>query len=175
MVVKPELCTRPDILHGGSVMAFADTLGAAATILNLPEGKSTTPIESKTNFVGPAPVLAQSLPTQALAPGGPAVTIDLRNYFAVPGTPANSTIAPYDTLFPTGGGTSVTITGTNFTGATAVAFGGTLAVSFTVNSATSITSSRRRMPRPASMSSDTVRPSRMPSRISAVMTASASG
>jgi len=29
MVVRPELCTRPDILHGGAVMAFADTLGAA--------------------------------------------------------------------------------------------------------------------------------------------------
>ena len=39
MVVRPELCTRPDILHGGAVMAFADTLGAAATVLNLPEGK----------------------------------------------------------------------------------------------------------------------------------------
>ena len=56
MVVRPELCTRPDILHGGAVMAFADTLGAAATILNLPEGKGTTTIESKTNFLGPAPV-----------------------------------------------------------------------------------------------------------------------
>jgi 1,4-dihydroxy-2-naphthoyl-CoA hydrolase len=43
-------------LHGGAVMAFADTLGAAATVLNLPEGKGTTTIESKTNFVGPAPV-----------------------------------------------------------------------------------------------------------------------
>ena len=56
MVVRPELCTRPAILHGGAVMAFADTLGAAATVLNLPEGKGTTTIESKTNFVGPAPV-----------------------------------------------------------------------------------------------------------------------
>jgi 1,4-dihydroxy-2-naphthoyl-CoA hydrolase len=56
MVVKPELCTRPDILHGGAVMAFADTLGAAATVLNLREGQGTTTIESKTNFVGPAPV-----------------------------------------------------------------------------------------------------------------------
>ena len=56
MVVRPELCTRPDILHGGAVMAFADTLGAVATVLNLPEGKTTTTIESKTNFVGPAPV-----------------------------------------------------------------------------------------------------------------------
>src|SRR4029077_4233104 len=55
-VVRPELCTRPDILHGGAVMAFADTLGAAATVLNLPEGKGTTTIESKTNFLGPAPV-----------------------------------------------------------------------------------------------------------------------
>lgn len=56
MVVRPELCTRPDILHGGAIMAFADTLGAAATVLNLPEGKGTTTIESKTNFVAPAPV-----------------------------------------------------------------------------------------------------------------------
>jgi acyl-coenzyme A thioesterase PaaI-like protein len=39
MVVTPELCTRPDILHGGAVMAFADTLGAAATVLNLPGGQ----------------------------------------------------------------------------------------------------------------------------------------
>ena len=54
MVVRPDLCTRPDILHGGAVMAFADTLGAAATVLNLPEGKGTTTIESKTNFVGAA-------------------------------------------------------------------------------------------------------------------------
>ena len=56
MVVRPELCTRPDVLHGGAIMAFADTLGAAATVLNLPEGKGTTTIESKTKFVGPAPV-----------------------------------------------------------------------------------------------------------------------
>ena len=56
MVVRPDLCTRPDILHGGAVMAFADTLGAVATVLNLSEGKTTTTIESKTNFLGPAPV-----------------------------------------------------------------------------------------------------------------------
>ncbi len=56
MVVRPELCTRPDVLHGGAVMAFADTLGAAGTLLNLPEGKGTTTIESKTNFLGPAPL-----------------------------------------------------------------------------------------------------------------------
>ena len=56
MVVRKELCTRPDILHGGAVMAFADTLGAAATVLNLPEGAGTTTIESKTNFIAAAPL-----------------------------------------------------------------------------------------------------------------------
>jgi uncharacterized protein (TIGR00369 family) len=54
--VRPELCTSPAILHGGAVMAFADTLGALGTIANLPEGASTTTIESKTNFIGPARV-----------------------------------------------------------------------------------------------------------------------
>jgi hypothetical protein len=38
LVVRDDLCTRPAILHGGAIMAFADTLGAAATILNLPAG-----------------------------------------------------------------------------------------------------------------------------------------
>ena len=48
--VRAELCTRPAMLHGGAVMAFADTLGAIATVANLPEGVGTTTIESKTNF-----------------------------------------------------------------------------------------------------------------------------
>lgn len=56
MEVRPELCTTPPVLHGGAVMAFADTLGACATILNLKEGANTTTIESKTNFFAPAPV-----------------------------------------------------------------------------------------------------------------------
>jgi 1,4-dihydroxy-2-naphthoyl-CoA hydrolase len=56
LLVREDLCTRPAVLHGGAIMAFADTLGAAATILNLPEGAWTTTIESKTNFVAPAPV-----------------------------------------------------------------------------------------------------------------------
>src|SRR5258708_12693422 len=56
MVVRPELCTRPDILHGGAVMAFADTLGAAATILNLADANRTTTIDSTTNFLAPPPL-----------------------------------------------------------------------------------------------------------------------
>ena len=55
MEVREDLCTRPAVLHGGALMAFADTLGAAGTILNLPEGAWTATIESKTNFVAAAP------------------------------------------------------------------------------------------------------------------------
>ncbi len=56
LVVREDLCTNPAVLHGGALMAFADTLGACATALNLPEGAGTTTLESKTNFFAPAPV-----------------------------------------------------------------------------------------------------------------------
>jgi len=59
MNVCEDLCTRPAVLHGGAIMAFADTLGAAGTILNLPEGAGTTTIESKTNFIAAAPLGAR--------------------------------------------------------------------------------------------------------------------
>ena len=55
MVVRPDLCTVNSMIHGGAIMAFADTLGAAGTVLNLPEGAGTTTIESKTNFLAAAP------------------------------------------------------------------------------------------------------------------------
>jgi len=51
LLVRENLCTRPAVLHGGAVMALADTLGAIATVTNLPEGATTTTIESKTNFL----------------------------------------------------------------------------------------------------------------------------
>ena len=47
---RPELTTVGGSLHGGTLMALADTIGAAATVMNLPPGASTTTIESKTNF-----------------------------------------------------------------------------------------------------------------------------
>ena len=55
MIVREDLCTQPAVLHGGAVMAFADTLGALGTIVNLPQGAGTTTIESKTNFIASAP------------------------------------------------------------------------------------------------------------------------
>ena len=55
MLVRPELCTLHHTIHGGAIMAFADSVGAAATVINLPaEAKGTTTIESKTNFIGGA-------------------------------------------------------------------------------------------------------------------------
>jgi 1,4-dihydroxy-2-naphthoyl-CoA hydrolase len=55
MVVRADLCTLHHTIHGGAVMAFADSVGAAATVINLPEdAKGTTTIESKTNFIGGA-------------------------------------------------------------------------------------------------------------------------
>jgi uncharacterized protein (TIGR00369 family) len=56
LLVRPEICTSGHILHGGAIMAFADTLGATGAFLNLPEGAGTTTIESKTNFISGAKV-----------------------------------------------------------------------------------------------------------------------
>lgn len=56
MTVRQEICTTGGVLHGGAIMAFADTLGAVATFANMPPGARTTTIESKTNFLRAAPV-----------------------------------------------------------------------------------------------------------------------
>ena len=48
--VTRELCTAPGLMHGGAIMAFADTLGALGTMANLDDQSGTTTIESKTNF-----------------------------------------------------------------------------------------------------------------------------
>lgn len=55
MPVRPDLCTLNHVIHGGALMAFADSVGAAATFINLPDdAKGTTTLESKTNFIGAA-------------------------------------------------------------------------------------------------------------------------
>lgn len=57
ITVRDDLCTAGGIMHGGAIMAFADALGAVGAVACLPEGaKGTTTIESKTNFLGAAPV-----------------------------------------------------------------------------------------------------------------------
>jgi 1,4-dihydroxy-2-naphthoyl-CoA hydrolase len=52
--VRPDLCTVGGMLHGGAMMAFADTLGAVGTFANLAEGKRTTTIDSSTKFIAGA-------------------------------------------------------------------------------------------------------------------------
>lgn len=55
LLVRDDLCTAGGILHGGAIMAFADSLGAIGGFLSLPEGAiGTTTLESKTNFLGGA-------------------------------------------------------------------------------------------------------------------------
>ena len=54
MVVRPDLCTTGAALHGGAMMAFADTLGAVGTFQNLAGGARTTTIDSTTKFIGSA-------------------------------------------------------------------------------------------------------------------------
>jgi len=52
--IRPELMTVGGALHGGTLMAFADTIGAAGTVVNLNPGQSTATLESKTNFFAAA-------------------------------------------------------------------------------------------------------------------------
>ena len=54
--VRADLCTAGGILHGGAYMAFADTLGAVGTVLNLPAGKRTTTTDSSTKFMAGAKI-----------------------------------------------------------------------------------------------------------------------
>ena len=50
LTYRENLTTIGGALHGGTLMAFADTVGAVATVVNLPAGATTTTLESKTNF-----------------------------------------------------------------------------------------------------------------------------
>jgi 1,4-dihydroxy-2-naphthoyl-CoA hydrolase len=50
MAWAEHLCTAGGVLHGGALMAFADTVGALCAVANLPKGAGSSTIESKTNF-----------------------------------------------------------------------------------------------------------------------------
>ena len=56
MLVRPDLCTGGGILHGGAYMAFAYTLGAVGTVVNLADGQRTTTTDSSTKFIAGAKV-----------------------------------------------------------------------------------------------------------------------
>ncbi len=56
MTVRPDLCTDGGVLHGGAVMAFADSLGGIGTMLNLPPNGRTVTTDSSTKFIAGATV-----------------------------------------------------------------------------------------------------------------------
>ncbi|MBS0559062.1 MAG: PaaI family thioesterase [Proteobacteria bacterium] len=66
LVVQEAHCNGTDSIHGGALMALADTLGALGAILNLRAGQITTTLESKTNFLSAARlgarIVAEALP-----------------------------------------------------------------------------------------------------------------
>jgi 1,4-dihydroxy-2-naphthoyl-CoA hydrolase len=51
LAVTDKLLTTTGVVHGGTLMAFADTIGAAGTVANLADGQRTATLESKTNFI----------------------------------------------------------------------------------------------------------------------------
>jgi uncharacterized protein (TIGR00369 family) len=48
---REDLCTTQGLLHGGALMALADSLGGVCAFLNLPPGAGTATISSTTNFL----------------------------------------------------------------------------------------------------------------------------
>jgi len=54
LLVRPDLCTAGQVMHGGAYMAFADTLGAVGTVVNMERGKRTTTTDSSTKFMAAA-------------------------------------------------------------------------------------------------------------------------
>ena len=73
----PSLCTANGLLHGGTVMALADSAGAACAVLNLPEGATgTTTIESKTNFLGAVRQGSVSATSTVLHRGGTTIVVE---------------------------------------------------------------------------------------------------
>ncbi len=55
LFAREELLNRRGVMHGGAVMALADTLGGMTASISLPDGGRTATIESKTNFFAGIP------------------------------------------------------------------------------------------------------------------------
>lgn len=73
---SPALCTTAGLLHGGAVMALADSAGGACAFLNLPEGAGTSTIESKTNFLGAVKEGTITASARPLHVGGSTIVVE---------------------------------------------------------------------------------------------------
>src|SRR5262245_21534363 len=75
LTVSSQLCTSGNILHGGTIMALADTLGAVGAFVNLPAGARTSTVESKTNFIRAARLGETVIATSRLVNKGRTLTL----------------------------------------------------------------------------------------------------
>lgn len=73
----PEKCTAGGVLHGGAIMALADSCGAALAFANLPEGATgTTTIEGKTNMIGAVTEGTATARSSLVHAGGQTIVVD---------------------------------------------------------------------------------------------------
>jgi len=74
---RPELCTSGGLLHGGTIMALADSAGGTCAFLNLPDGAvGTSTIESKTNFLGAVKSGTVAAKATPLRVGGSVIVVE---------------------------------------------------------------------------------------------------
>ncbi len=122
---------------GGTSVTIRGTnfLGATAVTFGATAATDYT-VNSATQITATAPAGTGAVDVRVTTVGGASAPSAAEQYTYV-GAPTVTSISP--AVGPTTGGTSVIITGTNFSGATAVYFGGKTATGYTVNSATQIT------------------------------------
>jgi CSLREA domain-containing protein len=125
-------------LTGGTTVTIGGTNFTGATAVKFGTISATSfSVTNATSITATAPAGSAGTVNITVTTANGTSAVVAQDQFTYEGAPTVTAISP--TMGGTAGGTSVTITGTNFTGATAVKFGATAATSFTVNSATSIT------------------------------------
>ncbi|AYV46331.1 hypothetical protein CFHF_15635 [Caulobacter flavus] len=121
---------------GGTTVTITGTNLSGATAVTFGGTAATGfTVDSATQITATAPAGSGTVDVRVTTVGGTSATSAADQFTYVP-APTVTSISP--TAGPTGGGTTVTITGTNLSGATAVTFGGTAATGFTVVNGTTI-------------------------------------
>lgn len=123
---------------GGTIVNISGTGFTGATAVNFGAGAATdVQVNSSTSITAVSPAGSGTVDVRVLTPGGESATNTADEFTYVTAPPEVASISP--STGPASGGTSVTITGTYFSGATAVYFGSVAATSFKVNTPSSIT------------------------------------
>ncbi|WP_263358142.1 IPT/TIG domain-containing protein [Acidicapsa ligni] len=127
---------------GGTSVTITGTNFTGATAVNFGAAGASFIVNSGTSITATSPVGTGTVDVKVTTAGGTSATSAADQFSYIVPAPTVTAIAP--AIGPTIGGSSVTITGTNFSGVSGVSFGGTAASGFTVNSATSITATSPR-------------------------------